>query len=602
MNASSDSIERFRAVNFETYPAGSTTELLFSEEGQFVREIGYKTAFILRLCAEPKSLAQHIGFLASRLEIEDRASVSRVVKALAEAGLLRRMSSLRAQLAATSTGTKSQDRITSVGILTSDRPQALERCLQTYTDHFSRKGRHPRMIVVDDSRESSNLARNQSICTSIAHRSGFSIVYVGDAEKRQFRNTLESEGMPPAVLEFGLPIGSLSHSTGANRNYFLLATTGEQVLSVDDDTECCTWLHPEAQSGIAISGHDDPTEIWPFESRGEAFEFAGATDIDLLATHEELLGQSFGYLLQQANIATICQHQIAAAVHGAPEHTVRVTISGMAGDSGMYSSRRLLFATGATRSRLAQDEAVYQLALNSREMARISRQACVSHSGICIAMVFGLDNREFLPPFMPHWRNQDGVFSSTLAVCEPQALFANARCGIWHNATRSSQYRANVFECATRTRISELVMLLLSSCPASLSSALGMTRTELLARHLMGLNRIDMREFAITLKRALIDKRCRQLAEHEALVTKQFDYPDYWLADFKRYRATTMRALVGETFPAIDELDPQMRSVDMLMYVQQYVSRFGELLLWWPQLMNISKRLRARGILLGSGV
>ncbi len=601
MNPSSlfDSGDCFRAVAFDTYPASNTTEILVAANGQVVRATGYKTAFVLRLCSEPKPLAEHVAFVADRLGVADRQPLAQLVHALATAGLLQSMNSVRSELAALPSGIKNSGRITTVGALTADRPAALERCLQSYSEHFLSKGVFPNMLVIDDSRGSDSARRNRELCVN-AGATGISVGYIGIEEKAIFCRALEAEGIPRHVLQFGIPIEPITHSPGANRNFLLLATVGEEIFSVDDDTECRPWLHPHAEKGVTITGHDDPTEIWPFADRNGAFSFATQQDINLLHEHEGLLGQSLAHLLnaehgERAYVDNICQHYLSAALQDAQAHTVRVSISGMAGDSGMYSARRILFATGGTRARLANDESLYRLALHSRELARAVPQASVSHSGICIAMAIGLDNREPLPPFMPNWRNQDGVFSSTLTACDPHALIAHARAGIWHNAFRQSHYTDDVFTCARRTRVSELLMLLITSCTPAIAPALGMTRMELLARYLIDLGRMGCQEFASMMRRALIEKRCRQLATHRALATAQFAYPSFWLSDLERYREETMKSLVDEPFPHIEELQSSTPH-SALTYVQQYAVAFGELLLWWPRVMSASISLKRRGI------
>src|SRR5262249_29491360 len=139
-------------------------------------------------------------------------------------------------------------------------------------------------------------------------------------------------------------------SVGANRNCLLLDTLGSLAFSADDDTLCRSAVAPDHEDTALVSSSYDPTEFRFFADRASALDSMTFAAADFLAAHEALLGRA------------------VADVTGCPDSGGRValTMPGLAGDSGMGSSRYYLALTGASRERLLASEETYRSALRTR--------------------------------------------------------------------------------------------------------------------------------------------------------------------------------------------------------------------------------------------
>ena len=62
--------------------------------------------------------------------------------------------------------------ITTLAIITADRPEALERALAGYGDHILASGREVEILVFDDSKSAANRDRNREIVGAFNCRGG----------------------------------------------------------------------------------------------------------------------------------------------------------------------------------------------------------------------------------------------------------------------------------------------------------------------------------------------------------------------------------------------------------------------------------------------
>jgi hypothetical protein len=225
------------------------------------------------------------------------------------------------------------ERIDVVGIITRDRVPGMVACLESYVQNCRRFGRHPEFVVLDDSRDANVQAEARWALERMAWQTNAAIRYAAEPEKNRFARRLAAESsVPPDLIHFAL-FGEAHCGTtvGANRNALLLDTTGELVFSADDDTLCRIAATPAADDVVTQFSEYDPTELWFFPHRDAALQSVAFVDLDLLSSHESLLGGA-----------------------------VAVTLHGLAGDSGMASPRYYLTLGGASRERLTSSLETYR--------------------------------------------------------------------------------------------------------------------------------------------------------------------------------------------------------------------------------------------------
>src|SRR6185436_9465135 len=236
--------------------------------------------------------------------------------------------------------------IASVGIVTCNRTEALQRGLASHIENSRTYGRTNDFVVMDDSQNPAVREANKAVLRSLQSQSGAKIFYGGLEEKVYFAKNLMERGLPAEAVKyalFGERWGLMTH--GANSNALLLHTVGDPILISDDDVIRRLTRAPEFQAGVNVlsnrltsSDPFYPAEVWTYPKRETLMELTAFTDSDLLALQEQVLGRSVhSYLTQTLHAG---EKQAVEVATESPEvlhrlesgGQVRMTLPGLLGD------------------------------------------------------------------------------------------------------------------------------------------------------------------------------------------------------------------------------------------------------------------------------
>ena len=474
--------------------------------------------------------------------------------------------------------------ITTIGIITADRPASLYRALESLA-RYSTPGRS-RFLVIDGSRKPASLVGTRQAVSSLVRASGHRVDYVGPRESAEL---LDKLGVHDERARAPLSPGS----SGANRNLFLLATAGEHALMVDDDVICETWASNERADALALMGHDQElfeTEFFP--DRAAALASVARTNLNLVAAHETLLGQSLPALLtgfsRRVDVTRACGHLREALDTGRPL-VIKATFAGVAGDAGVYCPYRFLFSSGPLRERLRSNPTVLATALRSREVSRIVPTNTVTHDNGCMATCMGLANNGVLPPFLPINRNEDGVFGVMLGAADAAAVFGHLPVGVLHDSSRPSERTEGVVLSATQSRLAELILYVLRKHDVRSGDATSDQWFQNTGQAFMELGRLDSRDLAAFVTGAILEQRTAEIAALDRDASDP-DCPPHWRAIIDKYREKLSRALTTPEFFLPAEFHGT-GDVDAGYHaLQTFVKSFGELVESWPTLWTAARR------------
>jgi hypothetical protein len=484
-------------------------------------------------------------------------------------------------------------RISTLGIVTADRPKAVERCIDSYIRHLQHHGRSPRILVVDDSRRQANATATREIATTARSTYAGTIDYVGAREKAAARRMLTRAGVEQRTIDFGLPMQGWGFAPGANRNHLLLATAGELLLTADDDTVCDTWRESDDRR-IAFAGHADPRHFAFFSNRRQALTAARWDDVDLLSAHEEMLGQSLTAIATRAsadNHDDACEHIILGLRSKDASYNVRMTSSGIAGDNAMASPYRLLFSPTTAHHWTALDDRALRRALTSRETLRIAPHATVTHQAATMMYSAGIDNRALLPPFIPIGANEDGLFGVMLRLMAPATFIAHVPVGIVHDSGRASRYDDPRMLRATQTRIADLTIALLRDWHATASArATPRARLQGLGNYLVALSELTIDDFAtrvVTASLAIWEHERDRLDE---VIAATPGLSPLWRRTLERYREAYLDRASEPRFFIPIELKRSAATSRGFQRMQMYLGELGRLMIAWPEIWSIARR------------
>jgi glycosyltransferase involved in cell wall biosynthesis len=478
--------------------------------------------------------------------------------------------------------------ITSIGIVTADRPAALKRCLSSVLTHCRDHGNTPRVIVVDGSRDLSLSAANLSTIESFREYSHCPLTYVSPHSDQDIQSCLMRVGLSAASIKTMLCPGG----PGAGRNLLMLMTVGEHVMFLDDDVVCAPWAARTRRNGLAVAGHRDPRVLASFPNREEALSATVPVAVDLLAAHSRLLDRDLTALLDrpgtEVDISGMCTHVSSALLNRRPQR-VRTTFTGIAGDAGMYCPHRVL-AKANPPSELTRDLAAFDKAVRSREVVRVVSEDTVTHHPFLMGYCMALANRGVFPPFIPVGRNEDGLFAEMLALIDPGALFGHISYGIVHDSHRAAAYPANPVS-ASETRLADLILWLVRRNQPEARIGSPASRLRHIADSFSDLARMESGTFASLCIETVLRARAGELALAEAACERN-DAGPHWREALGRYREAFQHAVRSPRFFVPIEFHDRCDSDASVAFraVQDLLQAFSEIVHALPA-------LRACGVL-----
>ena len=560
--------------------------LVLDRRNNRVCELDALAGRVLSCCHGMKTPEAHATAAWQAGTTADPSTMRRAVEQLVELGLLRRGA---ARPSGAGTGASASPApVSTVAIITADRPQSVERCLRSVIGHATTFGHTPRVVVVDGSRTLADATA--AAVGRVGKATGGKVTYVGRSEAGVLRHML-ARHVPESVLRFGLTPGSI----GSNRNLASLLTAGTRVLMVDDDVLCEPWALEGHDDTVTFGGHVDTREWRFFPTRSAALAAATRVDADLFSAHGRLLGRSLDDIVGSSHapmdLGDACTHLLRAMAERG-ESRVRATLTGVAGDSARYCAHRLLLCPGTIREILMSDRAAFESALTSREVHHIARRTIVTHDSTCVTYCLGLENDHMTPPFMPVGRSEDTVFGAMLGFIDAAALFAHLPYGIVHDSDRPSTYQSNDrLLSARQTRVSEFLLAMMAVIAPATFSTSAADRLKHLGRGLMDIGEQDVDEFANLVRETALMLRCRPLAQLDSAMAVDSRWPDHWRSAIGEYaEAFRAHAASPEFFVPIEFREAS--SVDAAFRrMQAFVRDFGALIQAWPEIWQEASQL-----------
>ncbi|MDQ3686867.1 MAG: glycosyltransferase family 2 protein [Acidobacteriota bacterium] len=597
------------------FPLGGS-QLVYAKFSREALVLQSEIIVLLDECANFDTLEHHAQKCLRTLVPEHRkvcanlpALIRHELAQLIEAGLLVSAGDLMSRARQLSCSASSTPHpISTVGVVTHNRPASVERCLRSLVANVEEYARAPGFVVIDDSDDHQTRERvRQALCV-LSERHRFAFAYGGLEQKRRFAERLASAGgVPRDVIEFALfDTENCGDAIGANRNALLLHTAGETVFGVDDDVVCRVSATGETDTALGFDDDWESMRFRFFSDRERASESVHGAGRDVLAVHEQLLGKDL-----RGCVATFSDDAAAPAppglhFEGMPSRPLRdlqanrgrvlATFTGVVGDSGMDTPLTYLALGADSRRRLVNSETEYRAAMASREVLRVVSRPLVSANPWCVTTAWGFDNRVLLPPFVPVGRGEDDVWGFTVQACYGDAYFGFLPYALLHAPLESRAYSpAWIVESTAHVRVYQIILVCLMSFQTWPGAMNETERMRALGRHLVALGemrQLDFEEY-VRLHVWRMHSEFVTLLEHRL---RSFDNsPEFWARDVREYIAALRQSLPREDYIVPGEL-LRGRSVDEARRLsQQLVRKYGQLLLWWPAIIETAKQLRAQG-------
>lgn len=554
------------------------------------------TARILSLCNSFRSIEDHSCAISTKLGLSESDSMrtAMVLRRLEERGLFVSKEDY-IERARRSSSSSEPTPIEQVCIVTSNRPREMARCIKSIVRSVCK--RHGIVIsCFDDSTNAEMRARNRKMVRQCSLEFPTQVIrYCGPREKRHLCKTLVSGGIPADLTSYALGERHM-FSPGANRNVMLLATQGSGIISCDDDVIWKT-VRPEViDPGLRLYGHGSPSVSTFFLNRNDALKQARWSTTDIVGEVNNVLGAGFSRLFTDStferhyNADSACEHMLTGPIDRA---TISMVSLGVFGDCGMYSSAGFLTADGITRQNMLTSRTAYDKALTGRQVLTVTEGLTITHGSWCMAYFLALDNRKPLPPFLPHYRNEDGVFAALILKCIPLAYWALLPIAIHHDPLQARRYSVDYLQHASVTRLSDLIIAAINSCRIPELIDEPISRLDIVGRWLMGLSQLSDNEFSYQMRQALALHVSSQLS---ALENAMNDHalPEFWRRDCEEYRMKVLQRLISSDGWLPTEIE-RSSVRDRIVAVKNELRLFGTLVRYWPQMLKVAAQLSTDG-------
>jgi len=384
----------------------------------------------LMQCREFKTIEQHTATLIG-LESAmqgQQADIRKVLQSMLGSGMMVSAKSVCDQFKATAgqDAAVRQNPAPVVAILTWERPQALERLLESIARNCDTEKVHC-IYVVDDSRKAANIELNRALTERFATRVSSPLRYFGQQEQQSWLDQMVKE-LPEQenAIRF-LADGSRWRdywTSGLSRNLALLLSPGHRLVMIDDDVVCDVYDPPQLKPGITFS--DDAREAMFFAGEQDWSHLHQPINPDPVDRHMQCLGLTFSEALEvlgQNNLkASGFQNATAlqlSELHAGSE--VLLTECGSLGCPGTNDNTWLPDLTRASLKRMLASEETTARALGARKV-----WSGRNHPHFAprpnMSQITGFDNRRMLPPYLPIQRGEDRLFGYMLDYIFPTSV------------------------------------------------------------------------------------------------------------------------------------------------------------------------------------
>lgn len=313
---------------------------------------------------------------------------------------------------------------------TKDRPQELERALKAWFQLFDEVSQTPGIIIADASVSSRDM--NAAVLNSLKDKSKGGIYYFDNNERWNFVRQFSASIRKSAEFALSMTNDSKGTSFGVNRNFILLLTGGKKTAMSDDDILPQFRALKEKRERMNLFTGLDPSEVTPAGDWNELESFgtaAGTADYSRIVEYSgEALKELF-LLCRQTDFNLADCRLLENYTNGRASAAVVCHLYW--GDSGMGTASYLLANRNRIKCDISSIDRYEKLMKNRLAFRAVENLTAGGKAFMGGHAVF--DNTKILPPFSPHGRNEDMLWSFLLEALHPASKIIYSPLSIRHD-------------------------------------------------------------------------------------------------------------------------------------------------------------------------
>jgi len=483
--------------------------------------------------------------------------------------------------------------IKSVAVLTHNRPKELRRTLLSVGEVIRSYGHSVALCVTDSSQDEGITAANKQSLRDVGREYSLDTRYIGRAEKLQLVRTLGDHGIPALVSRFAFFGLEHAENIGANRNAELIDNVGDAFISFDDDVIALASCLTSAKSSASFTSDLNFMTFRPAAKRGVLLQDVKFEVLDLVGTHGRVLGRSVSELSMLFDASKSEQDDCRLKMKSC-DGRVAISMMGLVGDSGLASPLSYYLVGKVDLSGVSSFVRMFTLA--SREVARFVEETVITDLPWCLGASIGLDASRGIVPFMPSFRNEDGLFAFMLRFLSETKYFAHLPFVHLHDPPTERRYNmTGLINGTLKFAFFNVVIAAMQVARPTLTGDSFDMRMIQLGRFFVSLSQIPLAEFVECVEKEMRTASLSYLKKLESAARGADRFGRGMIVLYMKSLESRLRQ--GSLLDLSDLGASASKSSSEA--AQEVVGQFGLLLQWWPSILQCALERKASGLGIG---
>ena len=465
-------------------------------------------------------------------------------------------------------------------IRTCQRPDNLQRLLESYANYIQTHGGDANVLVFDDSGDQKSQDANQKICQAAK----VNVKYHGSSWQQQFITMLK-EQFVGAKKQIDWLLAEKNGFTGGRVwNLALLALAGKKFSFYDDDY----LIQPRKAEKYNVHEVDLAEQVALDVGFGlsvrDIKEKSKQIDEPVLKIMEDACGEYFGHWLAQDPIkatSSLYGWRLMDLDRLNENSVIKSTGNGTWGSPRAESNYWLYLLKGEQREAFWQDRDTY--------LDNIEASHLLHYSSNCQALACSnfapssIDNSTFTPFVMPINKNEDHFFNCMMMGCYPDQVSLHFPFMMGHIQT-SKRDRSSFNHVARRPNFNNFVADYVFSILGNIFTKDANVRYESIQASINDLRTSSDQDLANRLNEYMTKTRSNLVLSLQNIMDEVPDAPIYWQADVREIIQANGKAVKSRQAPVLTDWDESMDTAACVAKARHDLREVVEAMGVWPKL------------------
>ncbi|GAA4818305.1 hypothetical protein GCM10011365_11630 [Marinicella pacifica] len=470
-------------------------------------------------------------------------------------------------------------------VRTCDRPEQLNRLLDSLNAYQQKHGSEHPVLVFDDSKNADNRSANEKICQKAAVHA----TYHGESWQQQFIAMLLKE-WPQHEQSIKWLLQKRGGFTGGRVwNLALLALAGKRFVFFDDDYLMQARMANDVKPDEINLSDEKPLSVQFGLNVRDIKQKSAPYDKDLLQEMVEACGQSFGEWLSahpHINSSSLYGLRLMDLNRIAAQSTIKTTGNGTWGSPRAAGNYWLYLLKKEQREAFWQNRETYLDNIEASQLLHYSdHYQVLSQANFAPSSI---DNSEFLPFTMPTETNEDYFFGGMTEACYPDNVSLQFPVMLGHLQTEDRE-RSQFNHIARRPGINSFVADYVTSVAHHFFGCNPIQRFESTRAALADLMENPDHMLLNRLREYLSRTQAQLIHQLQSVLAEVDNPPIYWQADVKELIEANGAAIKSNDVPRLGGWPKDLDADSCVKKLRAELSEIIKAMEVWPELWDFCR-------------